>query len=72
MGFVGYPNFLRTKLCYRCLVFLLLPSFLLIKSSFLQAGVTDLQVMPHGFISCGGDGSVKLVQVNDLTAVHQH
>ncbi|XP_062213038.1 uncharacterized protein LOC133913785 [Phragmites australis] len=37
-----------------------------------RAAVTDLQVLSHGFISCGGDGSVKLVQVKDnLAAVHQ-
>ncbi|KAL6608107.1 hypothetical protein ACP70R_041170 [Stipagrostis hirtigluma subsp. patula] len=37
-----------------------------------RAAVTDIQVLSHGFISCGGDGSVKLVQVkNDLAALHQ-
>uniref|UniRef100_A0A0A9HTT2 Uncharacterized protein n=1 Tax=Arundo donax TaxID=35708 RepID=A0A0A9HTT2_ARUDO len=37
-----------------------------------RAAVTDLQLLSHGFISCGGDGSVKLVQVkDDLAAVHQ-
>ncbi|KAL6884562.1 hypothetical protein ACP4OV_010498 [Aristida adscensionis] len=37
-----------------------------------RAGVTDIQVLSHGFISCGGDGSVKLVWVkNNLSAVHQ-
>ncbi|TVU34091.1 hypothetical protein EJB05_15917, partial [Eragrostis curvula] len=37
-----------------------------------RAGVTDLKVLSHGFISCGGDGSVKLVQLNDdLATVHQ-
>ena len=30
-----------------------------------QAAVTDIQVVSHGFLSCGGDGSVKLVQLND-------
>lgn len=30
-----------------------------------QAAVTDIEVVSHGFISCGGDGFVKLVQVND-------
>lgn len=28
-----------------------------------RAAVTDIQVVSHGFISCGGDGSVKLVQL---------
>jgi hypothetical protein len=46
-------------------------SLLLIKSTCLQVGVTDLHVLSHGFISCGGDGSVKLVQVDDLATVHQ-
>ncbi|KAK8452923.1 hypothetical protein SEVIR_5G198200v4 [Setaria viridis] len=37
-----------------------------------RAAVTDLQVLSHGFISCGGDGSVKLVQLkDDLATVHQ-
>ncbi|KAK6239684.1 hypothetical protein QUC31_005153 [Theobroma cacao] len=30
-----------------------------------RAAVTDIQVVSHGFLSCGGDGSVKLVQFND-------
>ncbi|XWS46253.1 hypothetical protein CRYUN_Cryun14cG0048700 [Craigia yunnanensis] len=30
-----------------------------------RAAVTDIQVVSHGFLSCGGDGSVKLVQLND-------
>lgn len=39
---------------------------------YLQAAVTDLQVLPHGFVSCGGDGSVKLVQIkDDLAAAYQ-
>lgn len=29
----------------------------------LQAGVTDIQIVSHGFVSCGGDGSVRLVTV---------
>ncbi|CAL4956245.1 unnamed protein product [Urochloa decumbens] len=37
-----------------------------------RAAVTDLQVLSRGFISCGGDGSVKLVQLrDDLATVHQ-
>ncbi|KAJ4797154.1 transducin family protein / WD-40 repeat family protein [Rhynchospora pubera] len=28
-----------------------------------RAAVTDIQVMSHGFLTCGGDGSVKLVQL---------
>ncbi|CAL4963239.1 unnamed protein product [Urochloa decumbens] len=37
-----------------------------------RAAVTDLQVLSCGFISCGGDGSVKLVQLrDDLATVHQ-
>ncbi|KAK9074295.1 hypothetical protein SSX86_006892 [Deinandra increscens subsp. villosa] len=32
----------------------------------LQAAVTDIQVVSNGFLSCGGDGSVKLVQLRDL------
>ncbi|KAJ1283904.1 hypothetical protein BS78_03G163200 [Paspalum vaginatum] len=36
-----------------------------------RAAVTDLQVLSHGFISCGGDGSVKLVQIKDYLAAHQ-
>ncbi|XVE77297.1 hypothetical protein DITRI_Ditri13aG0051100 [Diplodiscus trichospermus] len=30
-----------------------------------RAAVTDIQVVSNGFLSCGGDGSVKLVQIND-------
>ncbi|XP_020538564.1 uncharacterized protein LOC105642828 isoform X2 [Jatropha curcas] len=30
-----------------------------------RAAVTDIQVVSHGFLSCGGDGSVKLVQLKD-------
>lgn len=30
-----------------------------------RAAVTDIEVVSHGFISCGGDGFVKVVQVND-------
>jgi len=37
-----------------------------------RAAVTDIQLLSHGFISCGGDGSVKLVQLqDDLPVVHQ-
>ncbi|XP_047057254.1 uncharacterized protein LOC124663619 [Lolium rigidum] len=36
-----------------------------------RAGVTDIQVLRNGFVSCGGDGSVKLVQLkNDFAAVN--
>lgn len=28
-----------------------------------RAAVTDIQVVPHGFLTCGGDGNVKLVQL---------
>lgn len=31
----------------------------------LQAGVTDMQVCPNGFITCGGDGTVKFVSLRD-------
>ncbi|KAL4586165.1 hypothetical protein LXL04_010797 [Taraxacum kok-saghyz] len=31
-----------------------------------RAAVTDIQVVSNGFLSCGGDGSVKLVQLKDL------
>ncbi|KAK1412198.1 hypothetical protein QVD17_33237 [Tagetes erecta] len=31
-----------------------------------RAAVTDIQVVSNGFLSCGGDGSVKLVQLRDL------
>lgn len=34
----------------------------------LQAAVTDIQVISQGFLSCGGDGSVKLVQLKE----HSH
>ncbi|GAV71152.1 WD40 domain-containing protein/Rav1p_C domain-containing protein [Cephalotus follicularis] len=30
-----------------------------------RAAVTDIQVFSHGFLTCGGDGSVKLVQLKD-------
>ncbi|KAL5859510.1 hypothetical protein ACOSQ4_000806 [Xanthoceras sorbifolium] len=30
-----------------------------------RAAVTDIQVVSHGFLTCGGDGSVKLVQFKD-------
>ncbi|XP_031374967.1 uncharacterized protein LOC116189446 isoform X2 [Punica granatum] len=32
-----------------------------------RAGVTDVKVVSQGFISCGGDGTVKLVQLSDYT-----
>lgn len=31
-----------------------------------RVGVTDIQVITDGFLSCGGDGSVKLVQLNNF------
>nr|XP_018623449.1 uncharacterized protein LOC104087701 isoform X2 [Nicotiana tomentosiformis] len=31
-----------------------------------QAAVTDIQIVSHGFLTCGGDGAVKLVMLNDL------
>ncbi|XP_023639738.1 uncharacterized protein LOC17889449 isoform X2 [Capsella rubella] len=31
----------------------------------IRAGVTDIQVCPNGFITCGGDGTVKLVSLRD-------
>lgn len=37
-----------------------------IKFETLQAAVTDIQVVSNGFLSCGGDGSVKLVQLRDI------
>ncbi|PIA28838.1 hypothetical protein AQUCO_06600041v1 [Aquilegia coerulea] len=30
-----------------------------------RAGVTDIQVLPHGFLTCGGDGSVKMVEIKN-------
>ncbi|GLU00836.1 hypothetical protein SLE2022_181750 [Rubroshorea leprosula] len=30
-----------------------------------RAAVTDVRLVSHGFLSCGGDGSVKLVQLKD-------
>ncbi|XAR62950.1 hypothetical protein NMG60_11022705 [Bertholletia excelsa] len=32
-----------------------------------RAAVTDIQVISHGFLTCGGDGSVKLVQIKGFT-----
>lgn len=31
----------------------------------LQAAVTDIQLVPNGFLTCGGDGSVKRVELNN-------
>ncbi|CAH8387038.1 unnamed protein product [Eruca vesicaria subsp. sativa] len=31
----------------------------------IRAGVTDIQVCPNGFITCGGDGTVKFVSLRD-------
>ncbi|KAM3349294.1 hypothetical protein ACQJBY_022393 [Aegilops geniculata] len=37
-----------------------------------RAAVTDIHVLTNGFVSCGGDGSVKLVQIkNEFATVHQ-
>ncbi|XP_027334436.1 uncharacterized protein LOC113849054 isoform X2 [Abrus precatorius] len=30
-----------------------------------RAAVTDIQVVPHGFYTCGGDGTVKLVRLDN-------
>lgn len=30
-----------------------------------QAAVTDIQVVSNGFLTCGGDSSVKFVQITD-------
>jgi hypothetical protein len=46
-------------------------SFINTSKRWLQAGVTDIHVLRNGFVSCGGDGSVKLVQLkNDFAAVN--
>ncbi|KAL9176412.1 hypothetical protein ABFS82_02G176700 [Erythranthe guttata] len=40
-----------------------------LQSSFggvVRAGVTDIQVVSHGFITCGGDGLVKFVRFQDI------
>ncbi|CAM8917671.1 unnamed protein product [Rhodiola kirilowii] len=34
-------------------------------SGVIQAGVTDINVVTHGFLTCGGDGSVKFTQLKD-------
>ncbi|KAL5540048.1 hypothetical protein UlMin_042821 [Ulmus minor] len=34
-----------------------------------RAAVTDIQVVTHGFLTCGGDGSVKFIGLNDP---HRH
>ncbi|OVA14729.1 WD40 repeat [Macleaya cordata] len=31
-----------------------------------QDAVTDIQLLSHGFLTCGGDGTVKLVQLKDF------
>ncbi|XP_010518332.1 PREDICTED: uncharacterized protein LOC104793635 isoform X1 [Camelina sativa] len=33
--------------------------------AIIRAGVTDIQVCPNGFITCGGDGTVKFVSLRD-------
>ncbi|CAI9101102.1 OLC1v1038353C2 [Oldenlandia corymbosa var. corymbosa] len=30
-----------------------------------RAGVTDIQACSHGFLTCGGDGTVRLIQLKD-------
>lgn len=45
------------------------PELAKLKGFFLlrfQAAVTDIQIVSHGFLTCGGDGAVKLVMLNDL------
>ncbi|KAL9245427.1 hypothetical protein vseg_019085 [Gypsophila vaccaria] len=32
-----------------------------------RVGVTDIQVISNGFVTCGGDGSVKLVELNNFS-----
>ncbi|KAK9749540.1 hypothetical protein RND81_02G133100 [Saponaria officinalis] len=32
-----------------------------------RVGVTDIQVTSNGFVTCGGDGSVKLVELNNFS-----
>ncbi|CAN6465807.1 unnamed protein product [Victoria cruziana] len=32
----------------------------------IRAAVTDIQVIPGGFLTCGGDGAVRLVQIRSL------
>ncbi|XP_062091370.1 uncharacterized protein LOC133797478 [Humulus lupulus] len=34
-------------------------------SGVVRAAVTDIQVVSHGFLTCGGDGSVKLIELKD-------
>ncbi|KAF7844056.1 DmX-like protein 2 isoform A [Senna tora] len=36
-----------------------------------RAAVTDIQVISHGFLSCGGDGTVKLVSLNKHALGHE-
>ncbi|KAI4355258.1 hypothetical protein L6164_004047 [Bauhinia variegata] len=36
-----------------------------------RAGVTDIQLVSRGFLSCGGDGTVKLVQLNHRLHGHE-
>ncbi|MED6168939.1 hypothetical protein PIB30_016422 [Stylosanthes scabra] len=35
-----------------------------------RAAVTDIQIVPQGFLSCGGDGTVKLVRLNSHLDSH--
>lgn len=37
--------------------------------SIWQAGVTDVQVVSRGFLTCGGDGTVKLVEIGSDSTV---
>ncbi|KAL3517308.1 hypothetical protein ACH5RR_024210 [Cinchona calisaya] len=32
-----------------------------------RAAVTDIQVVSHGFLTCGGDGTVKLIKLKDFS-----
>uniref|UniRef100_A0A803NSD3 RAVE complex protein Rav1 C-terminal domain-containing protein n=1 Tax=Cannabis sativa TaxID=3483 RepID=A0A803NSD3_CANSA len=34
-------------------------------SGVVRAAVMDIQVVSHGFLTCGGDGSVKLIELKD-------
>lgn len=45
-----------------CFTFVWLMEYTL---SMSQAGVTDVKVVSDGFLSCGGDGTVKLVRLSD-------
>lgn len=61
---VTFLFFLIYIIWYMIMVYVHLNIWL--KFETLQAAVTDIQVVSNGFLSCGGDGSVKLVQLRDL------